>query len=76
MLFLIAAIAALLCLAAALTRKKQRPIFHRKKHPGQSRRCLPKPPWVKREIMRIKANVPDAGRSQTYSTGVLQQRKE
>ncbi|MCL2101728.1 MAG: hypothetical protein FWH22_08460 [Fibromonadales bacterium] len=59
---LIAITAALLLLAAiALLRKKQRLIFRKQKHSRKSCRGLPKPEWVKREVIRIKTHVPNAG---------------
>jgi hypothetical protein len=69
------AIAALLILIAALLLNKEPRVFHKQKAHQCHRRRLPKPPWVKREIIRIKAHMQDAGRSQTHSTGVLQQKK-
>ncbi|MDR2580033.1 MAG: hypothetical protein LBC85_03455, partial [Fibromonadaceae bacterium] len=57
----LAIIIAALFLIAALLRKTQRRIFRRKKQLKQPCQCSAKPPWVKREVIRIKAYVLNAG---------------
>jgi transposase InsO family protein len=55
------AIAALLILIAAFLHNKEPRVFRKQKAHQCHRRRLPKPPWVKREIIRIKAHMQDAG---------------
>jgi hypothetical protein len=47
--------------AWVLFRKKEHSLFRKRKQFEYRRRCQSKPFWVKRELIRIKAHIPNAG---------------